>query len=160
MTLLPLLFAVQAAAQAAPQTPQPISRAAYTSRLDQAFAQFDANGDGQITAAEIASAQSKEAAQLRTALEQRRTQVFNAMDTNHDGQISRAEFNAANQIQLPQPTPPASVIAEMDTNKDGKISKDEFRSPKLRQFDAADTNHDGMVSPAEAQAAAQAGQSR
>ena len=33
----------------------------------------------------------------------------------------------------------------------------EFRAPRLAVFDRADTNHDGVITPAEAQAAAAGG---
>jgi hypothetical protein len=42
----------------------------------------------------------------------------------------------------------------LDKNRDGKVSADEFKSPRLAAFNKADTNHDGILSVQEQQAAA------
>ena len=46
------------------------------------------------------------------------------------------------------------LLAKFDANKNGTVSADEFRAPDLAKFNRADTNRDGVVSPAEARAAA------
>jgi Ca2+-binding EF-hand superfamily protein len=62
------------------------------SDLIQAFAELDANGDGQITMAEFRTAM---AARGETVPEPEVESIFRDADTDHDGQISLAEFTAA-----------------------------------------------------------------
>lgn len=49
------------------------------------------------------------------------------------------------------------MAAMADTNGDHAISRDEFLAAALKRFDAADTNHDGKVTPEERKAAFRAG---
>ena len=130
----------------APNPAQSITRASLASARDAAFKKIDANGDGSINAAELAAA---EAGLARARLQAE----FTRLDTNKDGQLSQAEFLAA----APQPSAlvaeMAKPIAALDKNKDGRITADEFRAPQLAAFDRLDTNHDGVLSTAERQAA-------
>lgn len=73
--------------------------------------------------------------------------IIKEMDTNGDGEIARAEFDAFH----------ANRFKEMDTNGDGKITPDEIKAErdkilkngKDKRFDAADANHDGVLTRAE-----------
>ena len=79
---------------------------------------------------------------------------FTKLDTNKDGVLSKAEFMAA-APQASSATPNgAAIVTQLDKNKDGKVTADEYRGPVLTRFDAIDTNHDGVISAAERQAAA------
>jgi Ca2+-binding EF-hand superfamily protein len=112
---------------------------------DDAFKRIDANGDGSMSAAELAAADVGVARRKLDA-------QFGKLDTNKDGQLSKAEFLAAS----PQPAAlvpgMSKTIAALDKNKDGKVTPDEFRAPQLALFDRIDTNKDGVVSDAERKA--------
>jgi Ca2+-binding EF-hand superfamily protein len=72
---------------------------------------------------------------------------FAQADTNHDGKLSRNEANAYFVSQ---------VFAGADQNQDGKVTWQEWNVPgsgrSKARFDAADTDKNGSVSLAEAQA--------
>lgn len=136
-----------AARPAAANPAQPIPRAAVIKSRDDGFKKIDTNGDGSLSAAELAAS---DAAVIRARLQGEFTQ----MDTNKDGQLSQAEFLArAPQASALMPNA-QKAVANFDKNKDGKITADEFRAPQLAAFDKLDTNHDGSLSVAERQAAA------
>jgi hypothetical protein len=46
----------------------------------------------------------------------------------------------------------AALLTQLDKNKDSRISVDEYEARMLSLFDHLDTNHDGVLSPAERQA--------
>ena len=75
---------------------------------------------------------------------------FDAIDTNHDGQITGEELRAFHQAQR------AEHWKRLDTDGDGKISKAEAQAnaPRLfEHFAEIDTNGDGFLSPEELKAA-------
>jgi hypothetical protein len=45
------------------------------------------------------------------------------------------------------------MVARMDSNHDGRVSLAEAEARALEAFDRADANHDGVVTPEERQAA-------
>lgn len=141
--------AAQAPARPAPAAAvqaQAVSRAAVIKGRDDAFKKIDSNGDGSISAAELAAA---DAGMARARLQAE----FGRLDTNKDGQLSQAEFLGA----APQPAALVAnmgkTIAALDKNKDGRVTADEFRAPQMAVFDRLDTNKDGSLSLAERQAA-------
>jgi Ca2+-binding EF-hand superfamily protein len=141
------LAAPAAPAPAAPEAPKSTTRAQFLANYQAEFNAMDTNHDGVLDAAEVAAAQQKQAQELRARQQQQLTAEFDHFDTNHDGQLSKAEFLAA----APPINPPAAseVIGNYDANKDGKISLHEFEAPPLADFNKIDTNHDGVVTPAE-----------
>ena len=142
-----------AAQQGAAQT---IKRADVVAKLDSNFAAADANHDGFLSTAEMQAEQNKEMQNVRAALQAKLRTAFNQKDTNKDGQLSFAEFSAATLAAVRATETPAQIVQKLDTNHDGKVSAAEFRAPRLSQFDAADANHDGIVTQAEAAAYAKA----
>ena len=76
--------------------------------------------------------------------------MFEDVDTNSDGAISKAEFDAYYSRQN------AKHLREMNANKDGRIAPDtrqNYGTANLDQrFNAADTNHDGVLDREEANA--------
>lgn len=99
------------------------------------FAQADTNGDGQITRDEM----------LASAKER-----FDKADTNHDGVVEGTELNA-----MPSRGPGrggAGRMQRLDANGDGRISADEHNQAVLARFTAMDSNNDGVVTQAEANA--------
>lgn len=107
-------------------------------------------------------------------------QQFDQLDTNHDGAISRDEFAAAlaSGPDHDGPNPDADhdhdhaghwgydhrelgglvalIIQRADPGHSGTITRDGFVNAALALFDQADTNHDGVLTPEEHRAAAQA----
>ena len=85
--------------------------------------------------------------------------TFENVDTNGDGVISKAEFDAYFAKQNNK------CLREMDPNKEGRVTPDEMQdAPKggrkqnhaatflEQRFNAADTNHDGVLDREEANA--------
>ena len=81
---------------------------------------------------------------------------FARIDSNHDGSLSAAELGTEQQreLGLAKNALQQQALQALDSNHDGKLSADEFRAPQVAKFNKADANHDGTVTPAEAQAAA------
>jgi Ca2+-binding EF-hand superfamily protein len=152
-TAATLAFSSAAVAQTQPS--QSVSKAALVKDLDTRFASADANHDGIISKAELASAQNQALQQLLGARNQQVRTQFDRLDTNKDGKLSYDEFSAAAPTVKANQTPD-QLFTELDTNKDGKISAEEFRAPKLAQFNAVDLNHDGVVTADELRRAAAA----
>ncbi|MGB6056563.1 MAG: EF-hand domain-containing protein, partial [Burkholderiaceae bacterium] len=135
--------------------------AAADKRLAKDFDGIDANHDGKLQKSELQA--HREA--LRKAMQQRRAEYaakLKAADTDGDGAISKAEAQAAGLDGL------VKNFDQIDTNHDGKIDRNEMRAQaKARhhamrakmaakfdaRFKAADTDGDGALSKAEAQAA-------
>jgi Ca2+-binding EF-hand superfamily protein len=152
-------LAFSSAAVAQNQPAPSVSKAALIKDLDTRFASADANHDGIISKAELASAQSQALQQLMTVRNQQVKSQFDRMDTNKDGKLSYDEFSAAAPTVKANETPD-QLFTELDTNKDGKISAEEFRAPKLAQFNAVDFNKDGTVTVDELRRAAAAAQKK
>jgi len=147
-------LAAPALAQAPAAKPQSanVTRAQVVAELNAAFGRVDTNKDGVITVAEANAAQQRVAAE-RAAEESKILEAqFAKLDTDKNGQISLAELKAA--------APPVrtatgqQVLSILDANKDGKVTSAEFQAQRLHAFDSVDTNHDGIVTPVERQAAA------
>ncbi len=127
-----LFFALSVAAPAAAQ--QAADAAQAIARLMEA----DANRDGQVTRAELISWRSAN---------------FTRFDRNGDRMVSIDDtpaFLRASSIgdQL------ASMIKQYDANGDGRLTRAEFVDGPTPLFDLADANHNGVVTKAEADAAA------
>jgi len=104
----------------------------------------DANHDGQLSRTE---------AQAHPHL----AKNFDAIDTNHDGQLSGDELRAWHAAHPGKggAANGGKGFQKLDTNADGKIERSEVANDpkKAAKFDAADTNHDGVVTKDEARAA-------
>ncbi len=157
-------------------------RADRAGRADPAakFAKMDTNKDGKLTRAEVDAAHSQWAAKRAGKLQDRADKsaangdqraskksisLFDRADTNKDGVITQAELAA-----LPRPDhrgtdkgmhrammgkggPMGHMLSSADSNKDGKVSLAEAQAAALARFDRVDTNHDGKISPDEHKAA-------
>ncbi len=77
---------------------------------------------------------------------------FDAIDTNRDGRISDDELQAWHAAHLRQPGSEGQAFTALDTNGDGRIERAELPDDVRARawFDAADTNHDGVVTKGEA----------
>ena len=158
------------------------------------FARLDTNKDGYLTREELDATRDKmmgmhgdveKKLAHRGVMMGDRGAMFDRLDTNHDGNISRQEFMAAQPQMREQrvfimrdgsaPGVPggASGASGMkmhamgmhgfgghlfdmaDTNKDGRVSLAEAQAAALAHFDRADLNHDGKLTPEERQQAHQ-----
>lgn len=128
LSFFALCIAAPAAAQQAADAAQAIAR----------LMEADANRDGQVTRAELVSWRSAN---------------FSRFDRNGDRVVSIDDIPAflrASSMgdQL------ASMIKQYDANGDGRLTRAEFVDGPTPLFDLADTNHDGVVTKTEADAAA------
>jgi Ca2+-binding EF-hand superfamily protein len=173
-----------------PMADKVMTRAEVTAMVQQHFTQLDANKDGVITTAE--------ATQGRQNWTEHRREMggapgamhhggdpnaaFDRFDANKDGTISRDEFAKAHEqriekrVEIRKERQEAAkdgkdaqkqawrtqhgmggmggrMIVMADTNKDGKITLAEAQALALQHFDRMDTNHDGQVTPEERRAA-------
>lgn len=131
------------------------------------FDRLDTNKDGVVTRAEaepfFASRQVDIAHVGPGDSKPRRNwdALVSRHDSNKDGAISRAEFEAGraqHAQKMAQRRPGGGMhhaglggpmFERADANNDGRVSLAEANAAALAHFDAADTDRDGIVSPAE-----------
>jgi Ca2+-binding EF-hand superfamily protein len=120
----------------APQTAQNAARGA--------LSLIDSNNDGNVQATEVRQ-------MVQTSVQS----VYAAADTNRDGQLSPTEVNAA--IVGAARSAAQAAFQKADSDGNGQLSEAEFdkslTGPAHTIFEAMDANHDGQLSPQEAQAA-------
>jgi len=146
--------------QAPPDLPsgEPDQRQRRDDRRAERIAEFDSDGDGQLSDAE--RAQMREARQAER--EARRAEMIAELDKNADGQLDESERQAMRQQRV------QGTLDRLDANRDGKLSPDELaarnadadansgrrrRGPPPIDFATADTSHDGALSSDELGAA-------
>jgi Ca2+-binding EF-hand superfamily protein len=102
---------------------------------------LETDGDGQLSAAEIAAASASLA----------------KLDKNHDGRITSEEYSQKLKDETAG-TELLSRLMVMDRNGDGVLTVDEISERMKPMFERGDTNHDGKLTGEEirAMAAAQA----
>jgi hypothetical protein len=105
---------------------------------------LDANQDQQIQATEV-----------RQAVQSAVKGLFASADTNRDGQLSPSEVNAAMAGMVK--TIAQAGFQAADTDHNGALSQAEFEKaviePARVVFNVVDGNHDGQITPQEAQTA-------
>ena len=162
------------------------------------FAQLDANKDGAITTAEIAGMKMHHEGmgaggmghgmshggagdmKMHDGPIRDPAAAFDRLDANKDGSISRDEFAKGREMRIEKRivmreggAPGAMgkhhmgggkmgggmaggrMIAMADTNKDGRITLAEAEAMALQHFDKMDANHDGQVTRDERRAGRQ-----
>ena len=110
-------------------------------RMMEMFGTIDANADGKVTQEELAAY---------------RTATFAAADTNSDGTLSSDELAARELARFTESLPDrtARVLERQDANGDGSLSADEIgEGPLEERFARIDSDNDGAISTAEAEAA-------
>lgn len=170
-----------------------MTRADVTAHVQKLFARLDTNRDGYLTREEMDSF-AKGMGAMHGDMGKRmgehdmpamdRSAMFDRLDANHDGMISRQEYmaakpeirerrmivmrdgKAAGEAGAGMPGMPgmmrvhammmsggfgAHLLAMADTNHDGRVSLAEAEAAALAHFDRADLNHDGKITPDERQ---------
>jgi hypothetical protein len=93
----------------------------------------------------------------RAQAEQMVREQLGRLDANHDGTITDKEIEAiVDRIATAGgPERMGERLHQLVTEfgKDGRVAIDDIVKARLAQFDGADTNHDGKLSPDERQAA-------
>jgi Ca2+-binding EF-hand superfamily protein len=110
-------------------------------KMAEMFASFDADKDGKVTQDEIAA---------------HRAAMFTAADTNKDGTLSTDELAARELARFTETLPDrtARMLDRQDANGDGSLSADEIgEGPMEDHFARIDSDNDGAISQAEAEAA-------
>jgi len=166
-----------------------ITRNEVVGHIRDLFARLDTNRDGYVSREEMDAAHQKMmgmAGDIHERMAQGmaehgmldRNAMFDRLDTNHDGNISRQEFMAAQQMREQRVIIMRSgadagpmgmrmhgmgggmgfggrLFDMADTNHDGRVSLAEAQAAALAHFDRADLNHDGTLTPEERQQAHQ-----
>jgi Ca2+-binding EF-hand superfamily protein len=139
VALLALMGAVYASGAAAQEGPG--GREDRGAMLMKMFDSMDADADGKLTEAE---------------LEAHRAAMFTTADTNADGMLSAEELSAQHLARFTEGLADrtAKMIENRDNNGDGSLSLDEVdQGPGQRHFARLDSDNDGAISKAEAEAA-------
>ena len=130
---------------------QPVARADYLAVMDAQYTAMDMDGNGAVTAEEIVRQQAEaQAAQVVAA----NREIFVSLDADANGMLSPEEF--LRLAAAPQPVDATPTMQRLDLNGDGSVTLVEHRTIMLSTFDAIDLDKDGVVTPAESEAAAQA----
>ena len=182
----------QAAPPMAPKHERVMTRAEVQGHVAQMFARVDANHDGVITKAETDAAHQAMAAKRQSrqgghatgkmgamgAMHHDPAAAFDRIDANHDGTISRAEFVAAHAkreqkmgdmkgmggmggiggmggMRQMHGGMADRIFEKSDTNHDGRVTQAEAQAEAFAHFDMMDANHDGRVTSDERKAARQ-----
>lgn len=199
-TAMMLVLAGTAIAQPAPPTAPLAPRAGKVmvrgevqAMVRDHFARMDTNKDGAITTAEIAElkgapggpgAMKMHGGEMQGGAMRDPAVAFDRLDANKDGMISRDEFAKGRELRIEKrmvmrqggeradATPGAGremsirrmgggmgmgmgggrMIMMADSNKDGRITLAEAEAMALQHFDRMDANRDGQVTPEERRA--------
>lgn len=149
---MPALLTASAALLLAQQTvTEPVARADYLATWDALYRTYDLDGDGTVTAQEVSLKLTRD--QQQQALAANR-EIFVRIDRDGNGMLSPDEF--ALLVADIAPVDPAAFVQRFDLDGNGTITLVEHRTVMLAGFDAIDADKDGVVTPAEAAADAQA----
>ena len=120
----------------------PILIAAFATLMASApvFAQEQPGGDGPPPMMRGGGGPGMDQPMKRADVEARTKQRFQFMDKNGDGVLSGDEI-------------PQRMAQFMDPTGSGKVTLDQMLATAMKRFDAADANHDGIVTPEERMAA-------
>ena len=149
-----------------------MTRAEIKGHVAKMFARVDANHDGIITKAETDAAHQAMAAKGQgdhamgkmgagSGMHRDAGPAFDRIDANHDGMISRAEFvraHATREQKMGEHNDMHGRMADRifeksDTNRDGRVTQAEAQAEAFAHFDSVDTNRDGRITPEERTAA-------
>lgn len=123
-----------------------VTKAELTAHLDQRFKAIDANGNGQIEAAEMQAAKQERQAKRAERREARSGEAVGKRSGENRGE-NRGKWRTGQRGQI-------------DATGDGIISREEFGARALKRFDRADANGDGIVTQDERAAMREARKAR
>jgi Ca2+-binding EF-hand superfamily protein len=112
-------------------------------QLAEMFAGIDTDSNGKVTQEELAA---------------HRAAMFAAFDANGDGNLNSEELAARQLARFTESLPDrtARILERQDDNGDGSLSVDEMgEGPMENHFARIDSDNDGAISQAEAEAAAE-----
>ncbi|MCL6698923.1 calcium-binding protein [Sphingomonas sp. NSE70-1] len=150
------------------------------------FGEMDSNKDGTVTTAEIDASRAKRFEDFKArdgghamAMGDPNA-AFDRLDANKDSYISREEFTKAREERVERREirreerknspkdgkevrrhvmkmhgPGGGMLAMADTNKDGQVTQAEAEALALQHFDRMDSNKDGQITPEERRAGRQ-----
>lgn len=121
-----------------------ITRAEAMAAADAKFAKLDTNGDGQITRAEIQAKQDARRAKWQERRAARADQPQGAPQPGTDGQHP----HMGHGMHRPGGRH-GDMMKRLDTNNDGVITKAEAEAAAMQRFDKMDANHDGRIDQTE-----------
>lgn len=141
----------------------PPARAELQTKLEQKFDAMDANRDGTLTPQERRAA-------MAAGRDARRASMFATLDSNHDGVLSPEEFAAIHRDRAAGARSDADGAVRgarhhragrdgvtpwraLAAYRDKPITRTQFVEAGLTRFDRIDTDHDGVISSAERDAA-------
>jgi hypothetical protein len=132
------------------------SRADAQAKVKAMFERMDSNHDGAVTRDELDAYRAARRAARQANAPERRERVFAAMDSDKNGQISKGEFDkfAESRKQHTGHLTRAGLaggdwFSRVDANHDEKVTLDEAQKSAMALFDAADADHNGIVTPEE-----------
>ena len=170
------------AAPMAPMADKTMTRDEMVAMVREHFGRLDTDKNGSITTDEVMKGHEDMAGRGREMWRERGDpkEAFDRLDSNKDGSISRDEFTKGRQERFEQrivlreqgkdgkPGDKQALrmhhmggmgggrmIVMADTDHDGKITLAEAQAKALEHFDQMDANHDGQVTPEERRAARQ-----
>jgi Ca2+-binding EF-hand superfamily protein len=140
MAAAPAAAQTKAAKPAKAAGEQPLARTQFLAQMDTQFRAIDADGNGQLSVAEIEQSEKK---RLMAEAQARNDALFDRLDTNNNGQISATEF--AKLVAEPAGASAQPMLSREDRNRDNQISLVEHRTATLASFDRLDMDKDGNV---------------
>ena len=165
------------APMAHPMADKVMTRAETVAMVRDHFGRMDTDRNGTITKAEIGQGHEKMVTHFKDGPRGDPNAAFDRLDANRDGAISRDEFAKAHEeriekrIEIREQRKEARndkgdrrefrmhrfgggrMIVMADSNHDGQITLAEAEAMALQHFDQMDANHDGQVTPEERRAA-------
>jgi hypothetical protein len=115
-----------------------------------------------LTVVAAVPARAEQAAKAATAGPGLTANPFDLSDRNTDGRVDREEFqrrqtdvfyfedgNKDGVLVIEEIDVPAPAFKAADADKSGKLSLPEYLNDRFKDYDAADANRDGTLSPGE-----------
>lgn len=134
-----------------------VTRAEAIAAADALFARFDRNNDGKVSADERPGRRGANKPDMtREQFRERAIKRFERADANKDGQIDQAErqaLHAKRRMHRGHHGGGLALMMRADTNRDGVLTKAEATAAAAAMFDRFDTNRDGRIDQAERDAA-------